>query len=354
MATESRQSGTSLNEMPLETGEEKLRALMEADPYGFRFFQMVRLLEKLNLKRQPVGMFVSPSSEVVRFQAVPSLTFPASELGSYVPSDDRPASLEVNFFGLNVINGPMPLSYAQRLLERKRAKDRATGEFFDLFNHRLVSLFYRAWARYRFFIAYEKSRGGEDEVTPRLYDLVGLGTPHLRGRMAIPDESTIYYSGLLSHKIHSVEGLKQILESYFALTVEIRQFTGTWVHLPPEQRTVLQEGESASECLGMGTVVGHEVWDQEGTITVRLGPMPLARYREFLPGSRGQAELRDWLRFYGRGAFDFIVQLVLEREEVPRTALETGTSMHGRLGYESWLKVKPMRRDPDETTYLIR
>ncbi len=355
MATESRQPSAAIDEVSVNAMQQSLHALMEAEPHSFRFFQMVRLLEKLHPDRRAVGIFVSPSDEVVRFTAAPALTFPPSEIGPYRPGIDRPASLEVNFLGLNVVNGPMPRSYTESLLELKRAKDRATLEFFDLFNHRIVSLFYRAWARYRFYLAYEKSGGGGDhEITERLYDLVGLGTPDLRNRMAIPDESAIYYSGLLSRDVRSVEALRQILESYFSVRVEVRQFTGSWVSLPREQRTVLNDSAMPSECLGIGTVIGHEVWDQQGTMTVRLGPMPLDRYREFLPGSRGQVELSAWLNFYSRRVFDFVVQLVLERTQVPHTALETGEAMHGRLGYESWLKTKPMRRDPDETTYLVR
>lgn len=347
MVTESWQSSP-------DVGEAKLRKLMQAEPYSFHFFQMVRLLERLHPERKPVGTFVTPSNEVVRFTAIPTLTFPASELGSLTEHGDSPPTLEVNFLGLNVVNGPMPLNYTQTLLERKRGKDRATLDFFDLFNHRIVSLFYRAWARYRFFIAYEKNQDGEDEITQHLYDLVGLGTPGLRNRMAMPDESAIYYSGLLSNQVRSVEGLRQILEGYFAVPVEIRQFTGSWVRLPPGQLTILRDTESMSECLGFGTVVGDEIWDQQGALTVRLGPMPLTQYREFLPGSRGQAELKAWLTFYSRRAFDFIVQLILDHDEVPRTAFTTGQAMGSRLGYESWLKVKPMRRNPDETTYLVK
>ena len=354
MATESRQQGAVIDEPSVDAGGQALRALMESETYRFRFFQMVRLLEKHHPERKPVGRFVSPADEVVRFKATPTLTFPASELGPYVPAETGPASLAVSFLGLNVVNGPMPLSHTEELLERKRAKDHAALEFFDLFNHRIVSLFYRAWRRYRLHIAYETSGGGEGEITDRLYDLVGLGTPFLRGRMAIPDESTIYYSGVLSTERRSVIGLQQILESYFNVPVEIRQFTGSWVRLSRDQQTVLRDSQSSTECLGMGTVVGDEVWDQEGSMTVRLGPMPLTRYRDFLPGARGQAELSAWLKFYSRRAFDFIVQLVLERDEVPRVALETGVHCHGRLGYESWLKNKPMQRDPDETTYLVR
>lgn len=346
--------GTTGGKSSAALGIEKLYELMEAEPYSFRFFQMVRLLEKLHPEKKPVGIFVSPSEEVVRFTASPSFSFPASELGSYVPGVDSPGSLEINFMGLNVINGPMPRSYTEALLERKRNKDQATLDFFDLFNHRIVSLFYRSWSRYRFYIAYEKDKAEEDEITQHLYDLVGLGTPGLRASMAIPEQSCIYYSGLLSRQIRTVEGLRQLLEDYFDVKVEIRQFTGSWIRLPIGQRTVLSDSQSMAECLGVGTVVGDEVWDQEGTLTVRLGPMSLSKYRQFLPGSRGQAELRDWLKFYSRRSFDFVIQLVLAREEVPPTELRTLPTPANRLGYESWLKVRSMHRDPDETTYLVQ
>ncbi|HEY4047192.1 MAG TPA: type VI secretion system baseplate subunit TssG [Acidobacteriaceae bacterium] len=334
-----------------DVGQERLLQLMKEEPYSFRFFQMIRLMGRLYPDRKPVGIFATPSDELVRFSALPSLTFPASEIQSYAPQNDQPERLEVNFMGLNVVNGPMPRSYTAALLERKRAKDKATIEFFDVFNHRIVSLFYRAWKKYRFFIAYESRAEGDDEITQRLYDIVGLGTPGMRNRMAIPDEAAIYYAGILGNQVRSAEGLKQVLEHYFRVPVEIRQFTGGWERLPASQQTFLREAGSFSECLGMGTVVGDEVWNQQGALTVRLGPMPLERYRQFLPGAPGQKELEAWLMFYSRRQFDFVVQLVLAREEVPHTVLVSEESP--RLGYESWLKVKPFHRDPDETTYVL-
>jgi type VI secretion system protein ImpH len=334
-----------------DVAQKRLLQLMKEEPYSFRFFQMVRLMQRLYPDRKPVGIFATPSDELVRFSALPSLTFPASEIQSYAPQENGPDRLEVNFMGLNVVNGPMPRSYTAALLERKRAKDRAAIEFFDIFNHRVVSLFYRAWKKYRFFIAYESRAQDDDEITQRLYDIVGLGTQGLRNRMAIPDEAAIYYAGLVANRVRSAQGLKQVLEHYFRVPVEIRQFTGAWERLPPSQQTFLREAGSFSECLGTGTVVGDEVWNQQGAMTVRLGPMPLERYREFLPGARGQKELEAWLMFYSRRQFDFVVQLVLAREEVPQTVLLTEESP--RLGYESWLKVKALQRDPDETTYIL-
>jgi len=344
MASENRQSGS-------DVARNALLLMMKEEPYSFRFFQMVRLLGRLYPEKKPVGFFVTPSAELVRFSALPSLTFPASEIQSFAEHEEKPANLEVNFMGLNVVNGPMPRWYTAALLERQRTRDRATLEFLDIFNHRIVSLFYRAWKKYRFFIAYETQGQHDDEITQRLYDIVGLGTPYLRNRMAISDESAVYYAGILGNQVRSAEGLKQILEDYFRVPVGIRQFTGAWERLPASQQTFLREASSSSECLGVGTVVGDEVWNQQGAMTIRLGPMPLEKYRQFLPGARGQKELESWVMFYSRRQFDFIVQLVLARDEVPYTVLQADDSP--RLGYESWLKVKALRRDPDETTYVL-
>ncbi len=282
-----------------------------------------------------------------------TLSFPASEIQSYTEVKDGPDRLTVNFMGLSTMNGPLPHPYSEMLLERTRSKDHAMGEFFDIFNHRIISLFYRGWKKYRFYIAYEQSRGSDDLVTRSLFDLLGLGTDGLRGRMEIEDESTIYYAGLLAQTRRSAQGLKQILADFFDVPIDVAQFTGTWNRLPMRDRTFLNYGSSDSERLGFATVVGDEVWDQQGTLTVRIGPMPLARYLDFLPGAQAYGKLAAWLRFYGRKEFDFVVQLVLLREDVPAVLLTSEEDAMARLGFASWLKNKPFGRDPDEAMYRI-
>ena len=336
------------------SGRARLEQQMRAEPYRFHFFQAMRLIEWMHPERRPVGGFATPGEEVARLSARPTLTFPASEIERLEGTEAEPKRIEVNFFGLNTVNGPMPLANTALLLERLRAKDGATAAFHDIFNHRLISLFYRSWKRYRFFLAAENTRSERDEVAERLYDLVGLGSAGLRGRMAIPDEATIFYAGLLSKQVRSADGLEKILGAYFGVRVEVRQFTGAWERLSPDQQTYLREGSSFAESLGKGTIVGDEVWNQEAALTVRLGPMPLDQYRDFLPGGTGQQELESWLQFYSRRAFSFVVQLVLERDEVPRVELSAAPQERRRLSYESWLKVNSFQRDPDETTYVLQ
>jgi type VI secretion system protein ImpH len=180
-----------------------------------------------------------------------------------------------------------------------------------------------------------------------------LGTDSLVHRMNIADDACLYYVGLLSQRRPSAQGLKQLIEDYFDVPVEIEQFTGTWRRLPPSNLTFLRETGAFCEQLGMGTIVGDEAYDQHGAITVRLGPMTYERYREFLPGARASVELHSWLRLFTNREFDFVIQLVLERNEVPPMDLGEQGVTASRLGLVSWVRNRPLDRDPDEATYRL-
>jgi type VI secretion system protein ImpH len=340
-------------DQPVDPKFESLRAMLERDPWSVQFFQAVRLLERLYPERNPVGLFVSPSSEVVQFSSVPTLSFPASEIQDLQKTKNGQAKLFVNFMGLSAATGVLPHAYTEFLLERVRAKDRTAGEFFDIFNHRIIALFYRAWQKYRFYIAYERTGASDDVISARLLDLIGLGTKNLTHRMDIDDEACLYYAGLLSHRRPAAQGLKQLLEDYFDVPVSVEQFTGTWNRLPPGNLTFLRDTGAFCERLGMGTIVGEEVWDQHGTVTIRLGPMNFERYQQFLPGASACNELRAWLRMYANREFDFVVQLVLEREETPGMMLGEDGLRVSRLGLVSWIRNRPLQRDPDEAMYRL-
>jgi len=266
---------------------------------------------------------------------------------------DGQPRMSVNFMGLSAAVGVLPHAYTEFLMERARAKDRGPSEFFDIFNHRIISLFYRGWQKYRFYIAYERTGAGDDLISARLQDLIGLGTESLARRMNIEDEACLYYTGLLSQRRPTAQGLKQLLEDYFDVPVHLEQFTGTWRRLPPGNRTFLRDTGAFCERLGMGTIVGDEAWDQHGTVTISMGPMGFDRYQEFLPGARASVELHDWLRLYTNREFDFVIRLILERDEVPRMKLGEDGTEAPRLGLVSWIRNQPLNRDPDEATYRL-
>ncbi len=321
--------------------------VLEAEPYLFEFFQAVRLLERISPGREPVGRYVNPSSEVVRFGAHAGIAFPASQIQSLEKRPGRAPLMRVNFMGLTGPLGLMPLYYSELLLDRIRTKDTGLRDFLDLFNHRFISLFYQAWEKYRFAIAYERDE--RDRFSHHLLDLIGMGSPGLENRQQVPDDSLMFYGGLLALHPRSATTLEQLLEDYFDVPVGIEQFVGAWYAMDTESQCNLGAGSGYSEQLGFGAVVGNEIWDQQSRVRIRLGPLTLERYRGFLPGGDAHDQLRALTRFFCGSEFDIEVQLVLRRQEVPRCELVAQQEGGWQLGWSTWVKSAPFTRDPGDT-----
>jgi type VI secretion system protein ImpH len=346
VATTSRPADSTVAESPL-------KPLLASEPYCFGFFQAVRLLERLAPGRDPVGTFGRPSHEAVRFTGNSSLSFLASEIQSLsFPEDGGPAQMMVNFMGLTGVEGSLPRPYTEMVLERIRDGDTVLRDFLDIFNHRLVSLFYRAWRRYRFAASYE-GHGG-DGFSDLLLDLVGLGTPALRDRQEIPDSALLFYTGLLAMHSRSATALRQILSDYFEVDVEIEQFAGVWRRLDAGELCRFEQRNGASDRLGLGVVVGDEFWDQQSVVRIRLGPLPLDRYRDFLPDGSAYRSLQALTRFFS-GALEFEVQLVLRHNhhDRPLCVLGDESATSPRLGWVSWMRRTPDSTDVDDTVLKL-
>jgi type VI secretion system protein ImpH len=345
MATALRQHDTSMTE--LQTFFKR--------PFEVGFFQAVRLLRRCLPGRAPVGRFYPPASETTRFVAHPSLAFPASEIQELtLPADNgSPATMKVNFMGLSSPQGVLPNPYTELILERAQKKDNALRDFLDLFNHRLISFFYRAWEKHHFFVSYEL--GEPDSATPLMMDLLGLGTEGLAKRQLVPDQALIFYSGLLSQKPRCAQNLKQLLADYFRVKVEIEQFVGTWVPLRKIDQTVLDDSTSPMQRLGFGAIVGDEVWDQQSTVRVKLGPLTRDQYLSFLPRDEAPAyrDLKSLLKFWANDELDFEVQLILQGKQTPGFELGNDNAGEPLLGWTTWINNRPMERDPSEATLYI-
>ena len=342
------ESGTISSNLAASEVGEKLRR----EPFSFNFFQAVRLLERFFPERTSVGQFAHPNTEVARFAAHPSLAFPASQIQAMDWPDDNPVQMTVNFMGLTGPEGVLPNVYTTLLIERMRANDFSPRDFLDVFNHRIISLFYRAWRKYRFDVACEE--GERDLFSRHLLSLLGLGTEGLRDRQAVSDDTLIYYAGLLAQRPRSAQALQQILADFFNVPVQIEQFAGGWYRLDPQTQCRLSEGNSESEELGFGAVVGDEVWNQQSKVRVVLGPLTLERYTEFLPGGRSWEPLQAWVRFFSNDEWDFEVKLILEREQVPACTLGAEGASGPQLGWVSWVKSVPFSRDPDDTVLALK
>jgi type VI secretion system protein ImpH len=366
------------------------------EPYTFDFFQAVRLLLRLNPGARPVGYPLAAGEEVVRFRAQLSLCFPPSvicDLSGPPPprghaaapaADLPPPVMTVAFMGLTGPSGVLPRHYTELLLRLGRLSDREVREkealraWFDLFNHRLISLFYRAWEKYRFFLAYEQGKhlapeaDSPDAFVQGLLALIGLGTPRVRQKLRVgvrpargeepaeplaevDDLSLLYYSGFLAHRPRCAASLEGLLGDYFQLPVTVHQFRGQWLPLGRASQSRLKG--ASNNRLGVDLVAGERVWDAQSKFRVRVGPLRYAQFTQFLPnrGPGGSQKafflLCHLVRLYVGPELDFEVQLVLAADEVPRLHLVADNGCSPRLGWNTWFCSGPRSHDAEDATF---
>jgi type VI secretion system protein ImpH len=317
------------------------------EPFQFEFFQAVRLLEKVFPERRAVGREATVIPEIVRFRSRLALDFPPSQIHelketSDETSDEQRLEMFVNFMGMIGVSGVMPTHYTELAMERSRYRDTAMWSFMDIFTHRAVSLFFRAWEKYRFPVSYER---GKDDFTEFLFDFAGLGTHGLRGRMDIADESLLAYSGLIAQKPHSAIALSNILSDYFRIQAKIEQFFGQWLELDKESVTTLGQANSS---LGTSAIIGTRIWEQQSKFRIRLGAMSFKQFQDFLPNGAAHKSLKSIIRFMVGLEFDFDVQLVLQAKQVPSTILTTRAKRRPMLGWTSFLKTRPFKKDDEQ------
>jgi type VI secretion system protein ImpH len=351
---------------PLRRG---LQRQLFNEPFAFDFFQAVRLLERLTPVREPVGRESVPDHEVIRFRCHVSLSFPPSQIFDLTQdTDDGMAHMAVTFFGLIGASGVLPRHYTELLLRLDRdvrgPERYLLRDWLDLFNHRLISLFYRAWEKYRFHVPYERgeyARTEPDTFTRSLFSLIGLGMPPLRDRLRITrftehegahkarvlgkvdDLVLLRYSGFLARRVSSATGLEAIIRDYFSLPARAQQFTGQWLQLDEGSQSCLGDLGKHNR-LGSDCVAGERVWDAPSKFRLRLGPLTREQFEDFLPDRDPIREAKSYfllmqlVRFYVGPELDFDVQLLLRGSDVPETRLASGEQDGGRLGWNTWLR----------------
>ncbi|PZR71527.1 MAG: type VI secretion system baseplate subunit TssG [Chthoniobacterales bacterium] len=333
----------------------EVERVLREEPGTFNFFQAVRLMHRLRADRDGVGGFGPPGREALHFGVHNSLAFPASQIASIDWTGDVPR-MAVNFMGLTGHAGVLPYHYTELIRDRLRAKDATLPAFLDIFNHRILALFYRAWEKYRFPVAYERAAfHGErtDNFSSYLLSLIGVAMPGLRDRQEVDDHSLLFFTGLLSLQPRSAAALTQLLEEYFGVDFEVEQFVGAWQKLGKPDQCIFAEEDTWSEQLGVGAVVGDEVWDVQSRARIRIGPLSEQEYLDFLPAGKCFEPLRALLRFFN-GEIQYELQLILKRAEVPACELGRDGTGGTQLGWFTWMKSGPgFNRNPEDTVLLL-
>src|SRR6188768_1896001 len=116
-------------------------------PQGYNLFQVISLLERVVGARAQTPQPQRDAMRLpVRLRSVVSLGFQASDVSKVAAqeSDDAEFVLHTAVMSLAGANGPLPLPFTEMVLERNAARDYATADFLDIFNHRFLAFLYRS------------------------------------------------------------------------------------------------------------------------------------------------------------------------------------------------------------------
>src|SRR2546422_9183097 len=203
--------------------------LLQQGAYRFDFFHAVRCLENVYKDKMRVGQAERPVDDPIRLGQEPSLAFAPSSVASFKPGEgDRPPRLTVYFLGLFGPNGPLPLHLTEYARDRMRhSADPTLARFLDIFHHRMLSLFYRAWASAQPTVQYDRPES--DRFALYVGSLIGIGQPSLRDRDDFPDLAKLHHAGHLVCQSRHADGLRAVLADFFRLPVGLEEFVGEWL-----------------------------------------------------------------------------------------------------------------------------
>jgi type VI secretion system protein ImpH len=306
---------------------------MERDAPRFAFFQLVRLLEAMHPDAPRIGGPGPARREILRFRPEMSLTFPTADVADVRRedgADERPRRflITARIMGLYGVTSPLPSYYTETIYEEDDPEAVRVRAFLDVFHHRLLSLLYRAWAKYRYPVRFRPDGG--DEFSRVLLPLTGR--PDAPAAEDVPQMPLLRALGLTTQLPRSAESLRAFVSDFFGgLPVRVTQCVRRWVTIASDQRNNLGRKNAR---LGEDALAGTRVLDVGGKFRLTLGPLDWDDFTAFLPSNPDFRRLCGLVRLYVLDALDFEVELVLKREQLP--PLKMGQGSPSFLGWTTW------------------
>jgi type VI secretion system protein ImpH len=282
-------------------------------------------------------------SEAVRFRTPPGLVFPTADVTSVDEREALPPVVTTAVMGLTGPSGVLPRHYTELVTQTLRARSSALRDFLDLLAHRFVAFFARSGMKYRPARSAEivavRNSEERDPISQVLLALTGYGTAHLVPRMAAGAEPLLHYAGLFAMRPRSADRLAALVSDWLGMRVEVVEFAGAWLFLPPDQRTRMPVGTlNGAWCrLGVDAAVGIRAWDPQARIILRVGPLSRARFETLLPDRTALHRLVSLVRAYVGFEIGFAINPVLAARDVPPLKLDKAADPPPRLGWNTWI-----------------
>ena len=282
------------------------------------------------------GQSRRPSQDAFRIGQQASLCFASRELAQVENRNDR---VHLRLFGLGLLGpgGVLPLHYTETVRERALTRrDMAPGDFMDLFHHRALSHFYRAWGQAQATAGLDRPR--EETFTRYVAWLSGDEADDV-AMAPLPRHARWASAAHRVRKARNPEGLLRTLSHFFGVPVVLQEYVLRWTPLETNDHCLLGQAHVAT-ALGGGAIAGGMVPDRQTQFRLVIGPLDMQQYLRFTPGDEADETregdlqaLVEWVRAFIGLEYAWDVELRVVSEKVPAASLGGGE----RLGWSSWL-----------------
>jgi type VI secretion system protein ImpH len=301
---------------------------LEAEPWRFDYFTVLRQLERTFKDRPRISNSAARREEFVHLGQDPFMDFPASNLARVVSSETEPLKVFVKYLGLLGPQGALPLSMTEEAHYYALAQDDAFPRFLDIFNHRFIQLFFRAWADSRPIVQHD--RPAEDRFVAYIGSVIGVGSPPYKDLDSLPDAARLGYAGLLGAQAKSASRLVSAIGGLFNVKAEVEEFVGTRLVIEDDELTILGRRFSV---LGGDVLLGRSIFSVQDKIRIRIYTRNLVQYVRFLPTGDLCDPLADLVFFYSGEQLEWDAELAIPSGAVEPVRL--GRS--GQLGWTTWM-----------------
>jgi type VI secretion system protein ImpH len=301
---------------------------LQAEPWRYGFFALMRRIGA-NPAIDLIGTARLPQAEPFRLGQQASLVFAPREIASVGVDRER---LKLRLFGLGMLgpNGPLPIHISEIARERdEHRRDPTLSNFLDIFHHRYLTQFYRAWASAQSTVGLDRT--GNERFTFYIASLTGHDVRQIN-EGPLPAHARLSATPHLIRESRNPEGLAATLSHYFSVPVHIEEYVFHWLDLDHSERSRLGVPDAGS-IMAVNGILGETIPDRQCRFRIVIGPVDIDDYQRFTPRGSDLLRLVEWVRTFVGKEIHWELELKIRPHSAP-PAVMGGPQ---QLGWSGWL-----------------
>ncbi|EEQ02312.1 hypothetical protein yrohd0001_17990 [Yersinia rohdei ATCC 43380] len=253
--------------------------------------------------------------------------FPASEFKRVeIPEQAHlPPTIRTTFMGLYGVESPLPTAYIDDITQRREGHE-AVSDFLDIFNHRLITQYYRIWRKYSYPASF--SPGGTDKTSQYLLSLCGLGIEGCTTHIATPVSRFLALTSMMRLPTRTSEGIIALVH-LLAPETDARVIAHDRYRIPLRHPLAMSARHPVS--MSNSPVMGSHAVDVNSQVLLQLTTDNPDEAREWLPGGQLHTDLLALLQVYLGSRLHVRLQLSVLRTLLPDAQLSCQPQSSGIL-----------------------